>query len=162
MNLVSDMQAFLLSINEVVDPILSSLPGKTIADQEVLQRVVFDTGGQDLSEGPFVVYSGPFAYDTGLFSGGACGTKKANFFLTVYDAFPDAAYQWATAIEQELIAKFPNTLPLYFYTGPNGTRFMSWLQVPGSLRCLTQDQTGMTGKENPRTGYTQAFQVGWQ
>jgi hypothetical protein len=162
MNLISDMQKFLLSLTAVSNPITTFLPGKTITDQEVLQRVVFDVGGQDLSSGPYLVYSGPFNYDTGLFSGGACGTKKANFFVTVYDAFPDSAYQWATNIEQALIDKFPNTAPLYYYTGPLGTRFVSWLQVPGSMRCLPQDQTGMTGKENPRTGYTQAFQVGWQ
>lgn len=162
MNLIKDMQSFLLSIDAVATPILDFLPGKSIVDQEVLQRVVFDAGGQDLTEGPYLVFSGPYNYDTGLFSGGACGTKKANFWLSVYTDFADEAYDWSTAIELALIEKFPNTAPIYFFTGPEGTRFVSWLQVPGSLRCLPQDQVGMTGKENPRSGFTQAFQVGWQ
>ena len=160
MNLIQDMQEFLLSIEAVAAPILLFLPGKSATDQEVLQRVVFDSGGQDLTEGPYVVFSGPFAYDTGLFSGGACGTKKANFNLSVYRDYPDEAYGWATEIEQALIDLFPNNG--FFYTGGSGTRFMSWLQVPGTLIRLPQDQASMTGKENPRSGYTQTFQVGWQ
>ncbi len=155
MNLIKDMQSFLLSLSEVTAPILAFLPGKTIASQEVLQRITFDAGGQDLvAPGPYCVFAGPNNYDAGLFSGGSCGTKKAEFWVSVYSSYPDEAFDWATNINEAMIAKFPNTAPLYFYSGPEGTRFMSWLQVQGSLRRLPQDQIGMTGQENPRVGYT--------
>lgn len=164
MSLESELAIFVQSRPAFWTPICSAFsvslptPPASISDPKILARLCYGNAPQNANAGPYLVWTGPFDYDPGLFSGGALDNRTAKFWFTCYAQYLDTAADWMTAVEDDIRTLF---VPGYFFPATT-IRIMSMLLQKGSKMSASSDQTFRTGQEFPLNGFTCAYQICWQ
>lgn len=141
------------------NPIVAAIGGSpSPSSTAVVSRLCYGQAPANVGRTPYVVWTGPFDYDPGNFSGGSLSQKKAQFWFSVYTAYLDDAIDWISAIEEDLVGLF---VPGYFYNLTT-CRITQIIQNAGTKMHIPSNQSSRTGEEFPTCGATIAFTIGWQ
>ena len=164
MSFESELVNFVKSRSAFYAPIVAAIaaanggvaPAPT--DPSVLSRLCYGEAPSNVGTLPYVVWTGPFQYDPGNFSGGALAQKKARFWFSVYTNYLDDAIDWITNIENDLTGLF---VPGYLFNLTT-CRITQMILDSSSKMQIKSDQSMRTGQEFPTSGATVAYTIGWQ
>lgn len=157
MSLHNDLHSFLLSRTAVTNPI-TSYYSVAASDEKVRQRIAYHTGPRNVGDVPYLIFSGPFNYDAGIYSGGSTPLKVATWVLTCYTPKIDLSLDWITAIEKD----FDSLFVFGYFADLASCRIMSITPMAGSKLLLASDQVLQTSKEVSTAAAVEMFQIGWQ
>ena len=159
MSFETEFVLFAKSRPSFYNPIVAAItPTPLPTNAKVLSRLCYGEAPATVGNLPYVVWTGPFQYDSGNYSGGALSQKKARFWFSVYTDYLDNAIDWLTAIENDISTLF---VPGYFFNLTT-CRITQMILVPSTKMHLTTNQSQRTGQEFPTAGATMAFTIGWQ
>jgi hypothetical protein len=164
MSLETELVNFVTSRSSFYAPIVTAIaaanqnvaPNPT--DAVVLSRLCYGQAPANVGTLPYVVWTGPFQYDPGNYSGGSLAQKKARFWFSVYTNYLDDAVDWLTAIENDISELF---VPGYYFTLTT-CRITQMILCPNTKMQIASDQIQRTGQEFPTGGATMAYTIGWQ
>lgn len=164
MSLETELVNFVKSRPAFYAPIVSAIQARTggaapsPTSDVVLSRLCYGQAPANVDNLPYVVWTGPFQYDPGNYSGGSLAQKKARFWFSVYTDYLDTAIDWLTAIENDISELF---VPGYYYRLTT-CRITQMILCPNTKMQVQSDQNQRTGQEFPYGGATMAYMIGWQ
>lgn len=164
MSLETELVNFVKSREAFYAPIVAAIQAKTggappAPDSDiVLSRLCYGDAPSTVDDLPYVVWTGPFQYDPGNYSGGSLAQKKARFWFSVYTNYLDDAIDWLTAIENDISELF---VPGFYHTLTT-CRITQMILCPNTKMQAKSDQNQRTGQEFPTSGATMAYLIGWQ